>query len=159
MTSSARQIIERARDGISPVFSWKGYMIMAVAAIAFANVVLAIFGNTIPNIVLLVFGNTIPGVFQTVFKVAASGVVLGAVFVFAMAWLLRAKPHSRPRAYKVVIFDVYGHVSVIDGLRVDFRNYDVAWSYMKQYKERYPLYNFALVSDSKESRPTIYRYI
>lgn len=157
--SRVRQMLTMVREGISPVLTWKGYMIMAVAAIAFANVVLAIFGNTIPNVVLLVFGNTIPGIFQTVFKVAASGVILGAVFVFAMAWLLRAKPRNRPRSYRVVVFDVYGQVSAIDGLRTDFRNHDVAWSYMKQYKERYPLHNFALVSDSKDHRPTIYKYI
>ncbi len=157
--SRARQMLAVARDGISPLLTWKGYMITAVAAIAFANVVLAIFGNTIPNVVLVVFGNTIPGIFQTVFKVAASGVILGAVFVFAMAWLLRAKPRNRPRSYRVVVFDVYGQVSAVDGLRTDFHNHDVAWSYMKQYKERYPLHNFALVSDSKDRRPTIYRYI
>ena len=119
--------------------------LVAAATIAFANVVLVLFGNTIPNAFSMVFGNTIPnafwmvfgnmipGVFQTAFKVAASGVILGAVFVFAMAWLLKAKPHSQPRAYRVVIFDVYGRESAIDGLRLNFRNHDVAWSYMKQY--------------------------
>jgi len=31
---------------------------------------------------------------------------------------------------------------------------------MKKYKEEYPLHNFALVSDIKDSdKPTIYRYI
>lgn len=132
---------------------------MAVTTIAFVNVFLVVFGNMIPNVFLVVFGNTIPGVFQTVFKVTVSGVILGAVFVFAMAWLLKAKPHHRPRAYRVVIFDVYGSESAIDGLRLNFTNHDVAWSYMKQYKMSYPLHNFALVSDSSHSRPTIYRYI
>lgn len=152
----ARRIIGNC---VSPLLTWKGYMLTAVAAIAFANVVLAVFGNTIPNVVLLVFGSTIPGVFQTAFKVAASGVVLGAVFVFAMAWLLRARPHNRPAGYRIVVFDVYGLVTTIDGLRYDFKNHDVAWSYMKQYKGAYPLHNFALVSDAKDGRPTIYRYI
>ncbi len=178
-----RQTASSVWGGLNQLFTWKVYVLTAVATIAFANVVLALFGNTIPNAFLMVFGNTIPnaflivfgntipnaflmvfgnmipGVFQTAFKVAASGVILGAVFVFAMAWLLKAKPHSRPRAYRVVIFDVYGRESAIDGLRLNFRNHDVAWSYMKQYKASYPLHNFALVSDNPESRPTIYRYI
>lgn len=144
---------------ISPILTWKGYMLMVVASITFANITLAIFGNTIPNVFLGVFGNIIPGVFQTVFKVAASGVILGAVVVFVVAWLLKAKPHNRPGAYRVVIFDVFGQESTIDGLRIDFKNHDVAWSHMKEYKKRYPLHNFALVADSKESKPTIYRYI
>ena len=154
-----RQTALSVWGGLNHLFTWKVYVLTAVATIAFANVVLALFGNTIPNAFLLVFGNMIPGVFQTAFKVAASGVILGAVFVFAMAWLLKAKPHSRPRAYRVVIFDVYGRESAIDGLRLNFRNHDVAWSYMKQYKASYPLHNFALVSDNPKSRPTIYRYI
>lgn len=154
-----RQTALSVWGGLNHLFTWKMYVLTAVATIAFANVVLAIFGNTIPNAFLMVFGNMIPGVFQTAFKVAASGVILGAVFVFAMAWLLKAKPHSRPRAYRVVIFDVYGRESAIDGLRLNFRNHDVAWSYMKQYKASYPLHNFALVSDNPKSRPTIYRYI
>ncbi len=144
---------------VSHIWSWKGYMITAVATVAFANVVLVIFGSTIPNVLLMVFGNTVPGVFQSFLKVAISSVILGAVFVFAMAWLLRAKPRYRPRSYRIVIFDVYGQVTTIDGLRTSFRNHDVAWSYMKQHKERYPLHNFALVSDAKDDKPTIYRYI
>lgn len=146
-------------DNFSPLFTWKGYMLMAVASITFANIVLMIFGNTIPNVFLAIFGSTIPGVFQTVFKVAAGGVILGAVAVFVMAWLLRAKPHNRPRSYRVIIFDVFEKESAIEGLRLNFQNHDVAWSHMKDYKKRYPLHSFALVGDVKESKPTIYRYI
>ena len=171
MARMSLSIQQTCRSGLAVLFTWRGYVLAAVAIIAVANVFLAVFGNTIPNVFLavfgntipnvflVVFGNTIPGIFQTVFKVAASGVILGAVFVFAMAWLLKAKPHHRPRAYRVVIFDVYGSESAIDGLRLNFANHDVAWSYMKQYKAGYPLHNFALVSDSSHSRPTIYRYI
>ena len=144
---------------VSPLLTWKGYMLMVVASITFANITLAIFGNTIPNVFLVIFGNTIPGIFQTAFKVAASGVILGAVFVFAMAWLLKARPHRRPLTYRVVVFDIFGGETLIEGLRVNFRNHDVAWSHMKEYKGRYPLNNFALVSDVAGSRPTIYKYI
>ena len=142
-----QRTIKTMYSNISPLLNWKGYMLMVVASITFVN------------IVLVIFGNTIPGVFQTVFKVAAGGVILGAVVVFAMAWLLRAKPQNRPRAYRVMIFDVFGRESVVEGLRLDFRNHDVAWSHMKDYKKRYPLHNFALVGDVKGSKPTIYRYL
>lgn len=154
-----QRTIKTMYSNISPLLNWKGYMLMVVASITFVNIVLVIFGNTIPNVFLVIFGNTIPGVFQTVFKVAAGGVILGAVVVFAMAWLLRAKPQNRPRAYRVMIFDVFGRESVVEGLRLDFRNHDVAWSHMKDYKKRYPLHNFALVGDVKGNKPTIYRYL
>ena len=94
------------------------------------------------------------------FKVAGEYVILGSVFIFAFAWLLRAKPHNRPKQYSIVVFDVYGRKSQIDGIRTQFKTHDVAWSFMKQYKKEHPLYNFALVSDlPKSDKPTIFKYI
>ena len=59
-----------------------------------------------------------------------------------------------------MIFDVIEKNIKIDGLRIEFKTYDVAWSFMKQYKKEYPLYNFALVSDlPKSDKPTIFRYV
>ena len=49
------------------------------------------------------------------------------------------------------IFDVYGKESVLEGIRTEFKTHDVAWSFMKQYKKAYPLYNFAIVSDLPKS--------
>lgn len=154
-----QSVLYKCWMGMQPMISWKGYMITAVATIAFVNVVLALFGNTIPQTILIVFGDTIPSVFTTVYRVALGGVILGAVLVFAIVWLHRARPHHRPQSYNVVVFDVYGQQTTIDGLRVAFKNHDVAWSYMKQYKVRFPLYNFALVSSVNTEKPTIYRYI
>ena len=79
---------------------------------------------------------------------------------FAFSWFLRAKPHNRPKSYRVVPIDVFGEQSVIEEIRTEFKTHDVAWSFMKQYKKTYPLHNFALVSDVKDSnKPTIFRYI
>lgn len=112
------------------------------------------------NFVAVLFGQTIPGVILAFFKVAGEYVILGAVFIFALAWLLKAKPHNRPKQYSVVVFDVFGKINQIDGIRTEFKTHDVAWSFMKQYKEAYPLYNFALVSElPKSDKPTIFRYI
>ena len=134
--------------GISKIFDWKTYIITGVAVISFSNFV-AVF-----------FGQTVPGLFLTFFKIAGEYVILGAVFVFALAWLLKAKPHNRPKNYNVVIFDVFGKQSHIEGIRTEFKTHDVAWSFMKQYKKSYPLYNFALVSKlPKSEKPTIFRYI
>ncbi len=130
------------------LFDWKTYIFTALAVISFSNFVAVLFGQTIPGIVV------------DFFRVAGEYVVLAAVFVFALAWLLRAKPHNRPKQYSVVVFDVFGKKSIIDGIRTEFKTYDVAWSFMKQYKKSYPMHNFALVSDlPKSDKPTIFKYI
>ena len=115
---------------------------------------------TFSNIVIQLFGQTIPAIVWAFFKDVAEIVVITAVFVFAFSWFLKARPPKKPKNYNVVIFDVFGNESDIDGLRTDFKNHDVAWSFMKQYKKSYPLYNFALVSDFlKSDKKTIFRYI
>ncbi len=130
------------------IFDYKTYIVTALAVISFSN------------FMAVLFGQTIPGIFLAFFKMAGEYVILGAVFVFALIWLVKAKPHNRPKQYSVVIFDVFGKKSQIDGIRTEFKTHDVAWSFMKQYKKEYPLYNFALVSEYPESdKPTIFRYI
>ena len=135
-------------NALQKVFDWKTYIFTALAVIYFSSFVAVLFGQTIPGIIL------------TFFKIAGEYVILGAVFIFAFAWLLKARPHNRPKEYSVVVFDVFGKKSKIEGIRTKFKTHDVAWSFMKQYKESYPLYNFALVSDlPKSDKPTIFRYI
>lgn len=130
------------------VFDWKTYVYTAVAVISFSN------------FVAVLFGQTIPGIFGTFFRYAGEVIILGAVFLFALLWLLKARPHNRPKSYSIIIFDVYGRKSEISDIRTEFKTHDVAWSFMKQYKKSYPLYNFAMVSKlSKSDKPTIFRYI
>ena len=131
-----------------PLFDWKTYIFTAIAVISFSSFVAVLFGQTIPGIIIAFF------------KIAGEYVILGTVFIFALAWFLKARPHNRPKEYTIVPFDVYGKKSKIDGIRIKFKTHDVAWSFMKQYKESYPFYNFALVSDLQNSdKPTIFRYI
>jgi len=82
------------------------------------------------------------------------------VFLFALAWLLKARPHKIPKQYQVIVFDVFEKESQIDGLRTEFKNHDVAWSFMKSYKKSYPLHSFAMVTKQKNSpKKIIYKYI
>jgi hypothetical protein len=133
---------------ILKVFDWKTYSFTAIAVIGFSNIVVELFSQTIPNVMITFFRN------------AGEVVILGSVFLFAIAWLIKARPHNRPKKYDVIVFDVFGKESKIDGIRTQFKTHDVAWSFMKQYKETYPLYNFALVSkQKKQEKPTIFKYI
>ena len=134
------------------IFDLKTYLVTYLAAtlavLTFSQFVYQLFGQTIPNIV------------WSFFKEFGAAIVLTAVFVFALAWILKARPHNRPKSYSLIAFDVFGNESTIDGIRTEFKTHDVGWSFMKEYKKSYPLYNFALVSDSQKSeKRTIFRYI
>jgi hypothetical protein len=130
------------------IFDWKTYIFTVIAVVSFSSFLVVLFGQTIPGIII------------TFFKIAGDYVILVTVLIFAFTWFLKARPHNRPKNYRIVPLDVFGKKSTIDGIRTDFKTHDVAWSFMKQYKGEYPLYNFALVSDVKDSdKPTIYRYI
>ncbi|HMK32786.1 MAG TPA: hypothetical protein VK431_04085 [Nitrosopumilaceae archaeon] len=134
---------------IKDLFSdFRAFLIAGSAVIAFSHIVYTLFGVTIPSTVL------------DFFKEFGAAIIMMSVFVFAVAWILKAKPHKRPQHYFVIPYDVFGNQSKIEGLRTDFKTHDVAWSFMKHYKKSYPLYNFALVSDIPNSeRKTIFRYI
>jgi hypothetical protein len=121
---------------------------------------IGIGGASLSQIVITIFGQTIPQAVTAFFKEIGGVLILVLVFVFAFTWFLRARPHHKPKNYSVIIFDVFGSQIPIEGLRTEFKNHDVAWSFMKQYKKSYPLYNFAMVSDSpKSDKKTIFRYI
>ena len=112
------------------------------------------------NFVFVLFSQTVRDIIWSFFKDAGGIVILGIVFLFALAWLFKARPHKIPKIYLVAIFDIFGKESKIDGLRTEFKNHDVAWSFMKFYKKSYPLYNFALVAKQKNSyKKIIFKYI
>jgi len=130
------------------IFDYKTYLVTVIVIVTFSD------------LVVVLFGQTIPGLFLTFFKMAGEYIILGSVFVFALIWFLKSRPHNRPKQYSVVVFDVFGEKSQIDGIRTEFKTHDVAWSFMKQYKKEYQLYNFALVSKSSNlDKPTIFKYI
>ena len=126
----------------------KPFIITYISVISFSNFVFVLFSQTIRDII------------WSFFKDASGVIILGLVFLFAFAWLIKARPHKIPKKYLVTSFDVYGMETHIDGLRTEFKNHDVAWSFMKFYKKSYPLYNFALVSEEmKQDKKIIFKYI
>ena len=127
---------------------FKAFLLAGSAVLSFSHFVYTLFGYTIPAMV------------WEFFKEFGAAIIMMSVFVFAIAWLLKAKPHKKPQNYYVISYDVFGNESKIDGLRTDFKTHDVAWSFMKHYKKSYPLHNFALVSDLPNSqKKTIFKYI
>ncbi len=128
--------------------SLKPFAITYITIIAFSNFVFVLFSQTVRDII------------WSFFKDAGGIVILGLVFLFALTWLLKARPHKIPKQYQVIIFDIFGKEAQIDGLRTEFKNHDVAWSFMKFYKKSYPLCDFAMVTKQKNSsKKIIYKYI
>ena len=126
----------------------KPFTLTYISVIAFSNFVFVLFSQTIRDII------------WSFFKVAGETVILGMVFLFAFTWLLKARPHKIPKKYQIAVFDIFGKESQIDGLRTEFKNHDVAWSFMKFYKKSYPLCNFALVAKQKNShKKIIFKYV
>ena len=115
---------------------------------------------TFSHIVVQLFSQTIPEIFWPVFKDIGAGFILVTALGFALAWFFKARPHNRPKHYSVVSFDIDGRETILPGLRTEFRNHDVAWSFMKFYKKSYPLCNFAMVTKQKNSaKKIIFKYI
>ena len=126
----------------------KPFTITYISVIAFSNFVFVLFSQTVKDVI------------WSFFKGAGETVILGMVFLFALAWLLKARPRKIPKKYQVLVFDIFGKESQIDGLRTEFKNHDVAWSFMKFYKKSYPLNNFAMVTEQRNSpKKIIFKYI
>ena len=126
----------------------KPFAITYISVIAFSNFVFVLFSQTVRDII------------WSFFKDAGGIIILGMVFLFALTWLLKARPHKIPKQFQVIIFDIFGKESQIDGLRTKFKNHDVAWSFMKLYKKSYPFHNFAMVTKQKNlPKKIIHKYI
>ena len=134
---------------ISKLFgNLKPLAITYISVIAFSNFVFVLFSQTVRDII------------WSFFKDAGGIVILGMVFLFALAWLFKARPHKIPKKYQIIVFDIFGKESHVDGIRTEFKNHDVAWSFMKFYKKSYPLCNFAMVTKQKDSsKKIIFKYI
>ena len=126
----------------------KAIVIPGIAIVSFSHFMVVLFGQTIPNTI------------WSFFKEAGFVIVLVAALIFTIVWLFQAIPYHKTKNYSIISFDVFGQESKIDGLRTEFKTYDVAWSFMKQYKKSYPLHHFALIPDiSKTEKKTIIRYL
>ena len=96
------------------------------------------------------------GVFNTRdlgFIIAMFAVLLFMVF---MIWNLRTI--KRPERYMLEVYNTLGEKDDAN-FRREFKNYDVATSYMLMYRKMYPKYSFILVSNSEDAKKTVHRYL
>tara|TARA_B100001179_G_scaffold5818_1_gene4153 strand:- start:300 stop:725 length:426 start_codon:yes stop_codon:yes gene_type:complete len=141
-------VLDKIMNKLKSLIDLKPFIITYISVISFSNFVFVLFSQTIRDII------------WSFFRDAGGVIILGVVFLFAFTWLIKARPHKIPKKYFITSFDIYGIESHLDGLRTEFKNHDVAWSFMKFYKKSYPLYNFALVTqEKKHDKKIIFKYI
>ena len=119
------------------------------------------------NIVFLVVSSSVITAFlityrwlSSVFNIRDLGVIIAmfAVLLFMafMIWNLRAI--KRPERYMLEVYNALGEKDDMN-FRREFKNYDVASSYMLMYRKMYPTYSFIIISNTEDAKKTIHRYL
>lgn len=69
------------------------------------------------------------------------------IFVFGSIWFFSTKYYEKPKSYHLVIYDIFGNISTIDGLKTSFHTKQVADSFVKEYQILFTQYSFSLLSE------------
>ncbi len=65
-------------------------------------------------------------------------IIMMAIFFLIVSVHIMLKQYKRlPKSYQIVVYDVYGRETVIDGIRQTFATHDAAESYARFYSEMY----------------------
>ena len=97
-------------------------------------------------------------------KFCTGGFYALPIFVIAMGifiviwtgiWIKNSRMTNHTLKYTILFYDVNNQQITLDGLRIYFRNNDVAWSFMKEYKTLFPFYTFALLSEDIHNKTLI----
>jgi Na+/alanine symporter len=65
-------------------------------------------------------------------------IAMVAIFFLLVSVYIMMRQYKRlPKSYHIVVYDVFGRKTVIDGLRQTFATYDAAESYARLYREMY----------------------
>ena len=65
-------------------------------------------------------------------------IVMMAIFFLLVSVYIMMRQYKRlPKSYRIVVYDVFGRETVIDGLRQTFATHDAAESYARLYSEMY----------------------
>jgi competence protein ComGF len=65
-------------------------------------------------------------------------IIMMALFFLLVSVHIMMRQYKRlPKSYQIVVYDVYGRETVIDGIRQTFATHDAAESYARFYSEMY----------------------
>lgn len=81
-----------------------------------------------------------------------------AVLLFMAFMMMNLRSIKRPNQYTLEVYDAFGEEDD-SSFRKEFRNYDVAVSYMQMYRKMYPHYRFVLVSRTDNVKKTVHKWL
>lgn len=76
-------------------------------------------------------------------------VMVAIFFLLVSVYIMMRQYKRKPKSYNIVVYDVFGRKTVIDGLRQKFATYDAAESYARLYRETYggQQYDFKVIGN------------
>ena len=72
------------------------------------------------------------------------------VVVLGILWYCSSKYQITPNQYTIIIYDIYGNQTKIDGIRTSFSTYQVANNYISEYQNRFVNHNFSMATQMPE---------
>ncbi|QUC63863.1 hypothetical protein NsoK4_05175 [Nitrosopumilus sp. K4] len=66
------------------------------------------------------------------------------VMCFGIIWFFSTKYHVRSNQYNIIAYDTFGKEFNLEGIRTTFKTKQVAISFLREYKKRFPLYDFTI---------------
>ena len=79
------------------------------------------------------------------------------VIILGILWYCSSKYHVIPNHYTIIIYDVFGKQSKIDGIRTNFKTREVAQSYISEYQKRFPCHDFLMALEPIDIKNTNFR--
>jgi len=69
------------------------------------------------------------------------------VITLGILWYCSSKYQVNPNQYMILIYDVVGNQIKIDEIRTSFSTYRVTNSYISEYQNRFPHYDFSMTAE------------
>ena len=85
-----------------------------------------------------------PGFF--IISILGTIVTAGFFLVFSPT-LFKKRFDSKSKIYTLLVFDVYGNKTILNDIRTNFKNKEVALSFAKFYKKQFPLNDFGIIHE------------
>ena len=82
------------------------------------------------------------------FIIAILGTIVTAGFFLVFSpTLFKKRFDSKSKIYTLLVFDVYGNKTILNDIRTNFKNKEVALSFAKFYKKQFPLNDFGIIHE------------
>lgn len=77
------------------------------------------------------------------------------VVAFGIIWYLSTKYHVNHNQFNIIVYDTLGKEFHMNGIRTNFTIKKVAISYTREYKNRFPNYDFSIAEEIPRFRGRI----